>query len=476
MTLKRPNSGIIAAAIALVFGASALGGVLYKTFAPAEVRAGAEYAYASEPQWYNGPVAHPVLSGNNMAFITLWEGNGLNLYMTDLFMHKDAKITISQPLTAQATLPSVSDNYLAWTDNRNNKYQVTLFERFSYESRVITDSMNEIGRPALDGAHVVWTEANGDQFGAQLRSYEISSTNIETLAAGAWMSNPVVAGSRVAWFQTSAACNSLAYRVCRPDGAAGDVMVYNRNVHSVQKIASNVVVKFDPTMTETRVIWTQKFGNQYDLVQYEFSTGVTTRLTNTEATEAYPVTASGRVVFIGIPASGYPRRAHALDLSSGVDTVMPYKGFNQEFVTTSGNRVAWQEVRKDSRIYIYDFSLPEQTTDVDADGLSTGQENSLKSSDMNKDSDGDGIPDTDEVVLYGTNPSAVDSDGDGLNDYEELFYYKTNPVKFDTDGDSYNDGVEIMNNYSPLNPKPQKIKAQYEWSAKARPLSKTVKK
>ena len=476
MTIKRPNSGILAAVIALVFGASALGGVLHKTFAPATARAGAEYTYASEPQWYNGPVAHPVLSGKNMAFITLWEGSGLNLYMTDLEAHKDAKITMSQPLTAKASLPSVSENYMSWTDNRNNKYQVNLFERYSYSTLQIADSMNEIGRAATDGVRVVWAEANADQFGSKIVSYDIASTNIETLASGAYMSDPAIVGSRAVWFQTDWACNSVAYRLCRPAEAVGKVVMYNYATRSLQTIASNVIVKFNPTMTETRVVWTQKFGNQYDLVNYDFSTGVTTRLTNTEITEAYPVTANGRVAYLGIPTSGYPRITHALDINSGVDTAMSYKGFNHEFVTTAGNRVAWQEVRTDSRIYIYDFSLPEKTTDVDRDGLTTGQEKSLQSSDMNKDSDGDGIPDTDEVVLYGTNPSAVDSDGDGLTDYEELFYYKTNPMKFDTDGDSFNDGVEVMNGYSPLNPQPKKVKGNsYEWSAAPRALSKAKK-
>ena len=476
MTLTRPNSRVLAALVAAVFGASALGGVLYKTFVPTAARAGAEYTYASEPQWYNGPVAHPVLSGKNMAFVTLWEGNGLNLYVTDLDAHKDSKITINQSLSAGASLPSITENYISWMENRNNKYQVNLFERFNYTTNQIADSMNQIGRPATDGSHVVWAEANDDSFGSKIRSYNISSTNLETLASGGWVSNPVIAGKYAAWFQTTASCNSLAYRLCRPDEAVGNMVVYDFGSRQLRTVAQNVIVKYDPTMTETRLIWTQKFGTQYDLVQYDLTNSVTTRLTNTDVTEAYPVTSNGRVAFLAIPPSGYPRIANVLDLNTNVVDAMPYAGYNQEYVTISGNRVAWQEVRTDSRIYIYDFTKPNAAAtgeqDFDHDGLTLSQETAAHTSDMNVDSDHDGIPDTDEVVLYGTNPSAMDSDGDGLTDYEELFYYKTNPMKFDTDGDGYNDGLEVKSGYSPLNPHPVKVTGHpYEWTAKARPLT-----
>jgi len=47
-----------------------------------------------------------------------------------------------------------------------------------------------------------------------------------------------------------------------------------------------------------------------------------------------------------------------------------------------------------------------------------------------------------------------DSDGDGIPDYQEIVAYKTNPFAADTDGDGYIDGVEITNGYDPLNPSP----------------------
>lgn len=48
--------------------------------------------------------------------------------------------------------------------------------------------------------------------------------------------------------------------------------------------------------------------------------------------------------------------------------------------------------------------------------------------DAGPDTDSDGISDTDEINVFGTNPFLADSDGDGLNDYTELFITRTSPT------------------------------------------------
>jgi hypothetical protein len=71
-----------------------------------------------------------------------------------------------------------------------------------------------------------------------------------------------------------------------------------------------------------------------------------------------------------------------------------------------------------------------------------------------QDSDGDGITDTDEITIYGTNPYNADSDSDGINDNEELTYWGErwnadpdddaliNLLDPDADNDSFLDGLE----------------------------------
>jgi len=67
---------------------------------------------------------------------------------------------------------------------------------------------------------------------------------------------------------------------------------------------------------------------------------------------------------------------------------------------------------------------------------------------INKDSDGDGLSDSQELS-YGTKPFNNDTDRDGLKDGEEIFKYGTNPKNPDTDGDGYGDGDEVKAGFNP---------------------------
>lgn len=92
--------------------------------------------------------------------------------------------------------------------------------------------------------------------------------------------------------------------------------------------------------------------------------------------------------------------------------------------------------------------------DTDQDGLSNAQETVLGTDPNNPDTDGDGLKDGDEVLIYSTNPRNPDSDGDGLNDYQEIFTHRTDPNNPDTDRDGIPDGVEVAMGTDPLVPNP----------------------
>lgn len=72
---------------------------------------------------------------------------------------------------------------------------------------------------------------------------------------------------------------------------------------------------------------------------------------------------------------------------------------------------------------------------------------------FNKDTDGDGLTDWNEMNKYRTNPTLKDSDGDSLSDYNEIFTYRTNPLKNDTDEDGLLDGDEVINYKTDANSK-----------------------
>ena len=68
------------------------------------------------------------------------------------------------------------------------------------------------------------------------------------------------------------------------------------------------------------------------------------------------------------------------------------------------------------------------------------------------DTDGDGLPDGDEILIYGTRWDLCDSDGDGLDDPDELFDVFSDPKNPDTDEDGMPDGWEWYCGLDPNDP------------------------
>lgn len=66
----------------------------------------------------------------------------------------------------------------------------------------------------------------------------------------------------------------------------------------------------------------------------------------------------------------------------------------------------------------------------------------------NTDSDGDGLNNYEEEQLK-TNPEKKDTDSDGLSDSEEVKIWSTDPTQTDTDKDTYIDGIEVQSGYNP---------------------------
>ena len=97
--------------------------------------------------------------------------------------------------------------------------------------------------------------------------------------------------------------------------------------------------------------------------------------------------------------------------------------------------------------------------DSDGDGINDGVEVasgsdpldpcSPNTNSLNCDSDGDGILNVDEINIYGTDPFNPDTDGDGILDGIEVTNLCLNPLVFDTDGDGLSDGVEVSQGSDP---------------------------
>ncbi len=101
----------------------------------------------------------------------------------------------------------------------------------------------------------------------------------------------------------------------------------------------------------------------------------------------------------------------------------------------------------------------DEHTDTDGDGLADWFEmagwtvtvelandvrrQALVTSDpYNADTDGDGIPDLEELIRS-TNPRTSDTDADGVSDADEIYAWRSNPCDQDSDDDGLADGTEL---------------------------------
>ncbi len=73
----------------------------------------------------------------------------------------------------------------------------------------------------------------------------------------------------------------------------------------------------------------------------------------------------------------------------------------------------------------------------------------FRAADAGVDGDGDGLPDSQELMRHGTDPTDPDTDGDGLDDSDEVLTYGTSPLKADSDDDGMLDNIELATGTNP---------------------------
>ena len=88
--------------------------------------------------------------------------------------------------------------------------------------------------------------------------------------------------------------------------------------------------------------------------------------------------------------------------------------------------------------------------DIDGDGLPDVAEKIGGSNSTLVDTDGDGLNDGEEVLLYHTSPLSGDTDSDGLSDRDEIERWRTDPLREDTDLDGLSDGEEVESGLLPF--------------------------
>lgn len=119
----------------------------------------------------------------------------------------------------------------------------------------------------------------------------------------------------------------------------------------------------------------------------------------------------------------------------------------REVSFAAGIQCGWLPSGKSGERY-YNLSWP-ITADFPQNGVTIKYSIGTCTDPSKTDTDGDGLSDSEEVVVYRTNPLVADTDGDGIPDGVEVSV-GTDPRSVDTDADGMPDGWEAYYGLNPL--------------------------
>lgn len=119
----------------------------------------------------------------------------------------------------------------------------------------------------------------------------------------------------------------------------------------------------------------------------------------------------------------------------------------REVSFAAGIQCGWLPSGKSGERY-YNLSWP-ITADFPQNGVTIKYSIGTCTDPSKTDTDGDGLSDSEEVVVYRTNPLVADTDGDGIPDGVEVSV-GTDPRSVDTDADGMPDGWEAYYDLNPL--------------------------
>ena len=143
---------------------------------------------------------------------------------------------------------------------------------------------------------------------------------------------------------------------------------------------------------------------------------------------------------LGTPRWDHPWRSNRVD--SSIADIGAFE-FTDSDTDADGLGDLWEIY------YFTNITFSSGSEYFDTDDLSTSDEYRLNTNPWLADTDGDGLSDSAEVSLYGSDPLNADCDNDGLLDGAEIVA-GTNPLLADSDADGLPDGWEIANGLNPL--------------------------
>jgi beta propeller repeat protein len=276
------------------------------------------------------------------------------------------------------TSPYIKGNYLVWQGFVDGDWDIFLYNIASGETIQITNNDYGDVSPQTDGHYVAWLGFSNP--GGEIFLYDIATQTTTQITTDTNVdSPPQIANGVVVW-----AAQELTTSV-----EPGDIFLYRTGTQQTEQLTNNALDDSSPGINNVHVVWTQKNGSNTTLFLYDLPSGPSYQAPGGFVWQDSPqtdgnlsvysrVVGNDREIFVRNTRHTGPKSSEQLTDNAMVD----------KYPRISGNSVAWVGGEDQaSEIFLVSY-----------------------------DSDGDGVPDTDDNCPTTPNPNQTDTDADGIGD------------------------------------------------------------
>jgi len=230
-------------------------------------------------------------------------------------------VQLTDATTGQGVRPEVAGRFVAW----RSFYGVWLHDAASGVSRRLAAESSQSRDPVAAGQIVAWASSGVP---AAVNVYDTASETLATTSDSATPANQVATdGATVVWMDFREADREIfAYRI-----ATGMTV----------RITDNTADDAFPAVGGRHVAWIR----DGDLLVHDLESGVTSSVTQGPETDLYPSVSQGRIAWRAHSGSVSNILVH--DIASGVTTPLTQDGAFDSRPILRGQRVAWETVSGD---------------------------------------------------------------------------------------------------------------------------------
>ena len=178
--------------------------------------------------------------------------------------------------------PAVSENYLVWTDMRNNNYDVFMFDLIKEEERQITLDMSAQMKADISRNYIVWEDYRN--LDSEIYLYDINSRVEKRITFNeSEQLNPALDGNYIVWED---------YR-----SGNSDIYLYDIEKDVEKQITTDASYQIYPEISGKYVVWLDYRHDNSEIYLYDIEKDVEIRITDDPAYQGPPSISGSKIVY-----------------------------------------------------------------------------------------------------------------------------------------------------------------------------------